>query len=82
MHRMANNLHFLHVLCDCKPGLRKTLLAKSSNDQIRTICDCILNMLLNKIELGKKTHEKLKKRKQFFRKIVFDKQLSLRKKKN
>jgi hypothetical protein len=56
-------------------------LCHSSCDQVRTICDCVLNMLFNRIPLDDKSKKILKKKKTFFRKLILNKKLNLNAKK-
>ena len=81
MERIKKNLKFLEMLSESKPEMRKAILCHSSCDQVRTICDCVLNMLLNRIPLDDKSKKILKKKKTFFRKLILNKKLNLNAKK-
>ena len=80
MERVKANLNYLQALSESKPQIRKAILCKSDCDQIRTICDCVLNLLLKNIDLDDKHLQILRRRKRYFRNLVFDKNLKIKQK--
>jgi hypothetical protein len=43
MNRLKSQLHFLHVLKDAKPQVRRALLQSASEDLIKAIVKCAIN---------------------------------------
>ena len=80
MSRINKNIHLLKTLSNCKPCLRKNLLAKSSKDTIGAICEIIDNLLHNNIPLSQNLKERLRKHKGSLRKLIKKSQLSEKKK--
>ena len=61
--RMRKNAALLHLLSDCHPKQRKALLQTLSEEQLRTLCEVILNILKGTVELTPSQKNSLGKRK-------------------
>ena len=61
--RMRKNAALLHLLSDCHPKQRKALLQTLSEEQLRTLCEVILNILKGTVELTPSQKKSLGKRK-------------------
>jgi hypothetical protein len=81
MERIKKNMKFLEILADSKPKMRKAILCNTNCEQVRSICDCVLNMLLNRIPLNNESKKILKRKKVFFRKLILNKNIGLKQKK-
>jgi len=61
MIRFKSQLHFLHVLKDAKLQARRALLASASDDLIKAIIECTINILNGNHRLTKVEKNKLQK---------------------
>ena len=61
--RMRKNAALLHMLSNCHPKQRKALLQTLSEEQLRTLCEVILNILRGTVELTPSQKKSLGKRK-------------------
>jgi len=59
MITLKSQLHFLHVLNDAKPKARRSLLASASDDLIKAIAECVINILNGNHKLTKDENSKL-----------------------
>lgn len=66
---VIKHIHLLDVLAKAKPGERKTILKKSNFGLIKSIVECIENVLDGNVKLDKNRVKKLKKYKSQLRKI-------------
>ena len=57
--RLRKNQDFLKLLAKCKPAQRKAILKAADDSLIKTICDCILNILERTVPVTKATKKKL-----------------------
>lgn len=80
INRLKTQLPALQVLCKCKAKVRKDILRKGSNDLIKCICECSLNMLNGNISISKTHKNKLKRYKRILR-LISDKKRGVNSKK-
>lgn len=66
---VIKHIHLLDALAKAKPGERKTILKKSNFGLIKSIVECIENVLDGNVKLDKNRVKKLKKYKSQLRKI-------------
>lgn len=75
------HLSKLNTIAHAKPKIRKQILEKANLALIKSIVECIENVLKGNISLNKQCKEKLKKYKSILRKIFnAEKKLSTKKK--
>ena len=60
--RIKKNVHFLKVLHDARPRVRKILLRTANKELIDTVCECIHNILTGKVKVSPETRKKLSRR--------------------
>lgn len=60
----------LNVLLKAKPKLRQELLKHADKELVRTICECVLNVLEGNIAVPPPELKKLSKHKKLLRRIV------------
>jgi len=53
MNRLKSQLHFLHVLKDAKTQARSALLTSASDELIKAIVECAINILNGNHKLNK-----------------------------
>lgn len=70
MSRIFKNKNFLQLLCSSNKKQKKVLIENASSDQIKSICEIIINLLRGNIKLDEHDLEKLRKKKKSFREIV------------
>jgi len=75
MKWIRSTYHTLHVLKAVDPKLRKAIIANCNHDTLKSIRQCVLNVLLGNIPLSACTKRKLKKYKNSIRKDA-DKSIS------
>jgi hypothetical protein len=51
MKRIKSNFHHLQVLKTAKPQLRKAILKNCSNELLKSISECVLNVLHDNLKL-------------------------------
>ena len=73
MKRVKSNKNFLHSYLDSNTKTRKDLIRKAKSEQIRCLCELILNVLNANVPTDTSTLEKLKKHKSSIKKVVFAK---------
>ena len=73
MIRLKSQLHFLHVLRDAKPQVRRALLASADDDLIKAIVVCAINTLKGNHKLTRDGKNKLLKYKSRLRALVYPK---------
>lgn len=61
--RMRNNTALLHLLSACHPKQRKAVLQTLTEQQLRSLCEVVLNVLKGTVELSHKEKQKLRKNK-------------------
>ena len=57
--RLRKNHDFLKLLVKCTPAQRKAILKVADDALVRTICECILNVLKETVPVSKPTKRKL-----------------------
>jgi hypothetical protein len=70
MKRLKANQHFLHVLKNAKPKLRKSIVKECSDDALKTICEICINILNGNLKISKETGYQLKKYKKLLRSLA------------
>lgn len=66
---VLKHIHTLEALARAKPSVRKTLLKASNFGVIKSIVECVENVLNGNVKLDKKCVKKLKKYKKQLQKI-------------
>ena len=79
MSRLQSQLHFLHVLKDAKPQVRRALLASADDELIKAIVECAIKTLNWNHKLIKEEKSNLKKHKNRLRALT-DPKISLKSK--
>ena len=51
MKRIKSNYHHLQVLKTAKPQLRRAIIKNCNSDLVKTISECVLNVLRNNLQL-------------------------------
>ena len=77
--RVHDNYHLLAAMCQCKPKVRKAILAESDNELVQSICECALNVLNGNVHVTKQNLNKLKRYKKTLR-LLTDKKCSIKQK--
>lgn len=67
---LKDNRHFLYILRDSKPKLRKAVFENADNGLITTINEIVLNTLNGNSPVNKKTKQNLKKYKKEMRCLI------------
>ena len=57
--RLRKNHDFLKLLAKCTPAQRKAILKVADNALVRTICECVLNVLKGTVPVSKPAKKKL-----------------------
>lgn len=57
--RLRKNHDFLKLLAKCTPAQRKAILKAANEALVRTICECILNVLKETVPVSKPAKRKL-----------------------
>jgi hypothetical protein len=70
MNRLKSHLHYLHVLKDAKPQARRALLTSASDELIKVIAECAINILHGNLKLSIEEKNKLSKYKGKLRALV------------
>ena len=78
--RTRKNLHFLKVLHDAKPEVRRTVVENADKELIDTICDCVHGILSGKVKVSPKIRQKLNRKRQLLNQL-HNKRIGVRKKK-
>jgi len=73
MNRLKSQLHFLHVLRDAKPQVRREILASAGDDVIKAIVECAINTLKEIHKINKEEKGKLSKYKNRLRALIHPK---------
>jgi len=76
MKRIKSNFHHLQVLKTAKPQLRKAILKNCNSELVKTISECVLNVLRNNLQLTACQKKRLKKFKGPLRALA-DKKVSI-----
>jgi hypothetical protein len=61
MKRIKSNYHHLQVLKTAKPQLRKAIIKNYSNDLVKAISECVLNVLKDNLQLSACQKKRLQK---------------------
>ena len=61
--RLRNNHDFLKLLVKCTPAQRKAILKAADDALVKTICDCVFNVLKETVPVSKPAKRKLLKHK-------------------
>ena len=77
---MRSNYHVLHVLKKARPKLRKAIVSHCDGELVKSICECVLNVLNGNVRLTECAKRKLWKYKAVLRKFA-DKRVPLSSKK-
>jgi hypothetical protein len=70
MNRLKSQFHYLHVLKDAKPQVRRALLAAADDELIKALVECVINTLNGNHKLTKEDKSKLSKYKSRLRALV------------
>lgn len=73
------NKNFLQLLTNSNKKIQKSLIKNATKDQIKAICEVVLNLLSGNIKLSQEDHSKLYKKRNSLRELV--KKQSIKKKK-
>ena len=57
--RLRKNHNFLKLLAKCTPAQRKVILKVANNCLVRSICECVLNVLKETVPVSKSIKRKL-----------------------
>ena len=57
--RLRKNPDFLKLLVKCTPAQRKAILKVADDALVRTICECVLNVLKGTVPVSKPAKKKL-----------------------
>ena len=68
--RVRDNYHLLAALCECKPKVRKAILAGADNELVKAICECALNVLNGNVTVPKRKLARLQRYKKTLRRLV------------
>ena len=60
----------LRVILNAKPELRNAMLKNADKKLVRTICECVLNVINGNVKVDDKNKKKLAKHKCLLRKVV------------
>ena len=61
--RLRKNHDFLKLLVKCTPAQRKAILKEADDSLVRTICECLFNVLKETVPVSKPAKRKLLKHK-------------------
>jgi hypothetical protein len=61
MRRIKSNYHHLQVLRKANPQLRKAIIKNCTNDLVKAISECVLNVLKDNLQLSACQKKKLQK---------------------
>jgi len=78
--KLLEHKGFLELLSICKPKQRKANIETAESEQIRAICECILNVLNENVSLSSHQLPKLRPYKKVLKDLV-DKRIDIKKKK-
>ena len=78
MKKIAENLNFLKLFCNCTKKLHKHLINGANQEHIICLCECILNCLNGNVNLNEPEKSQLKKYK---KRMLTKKKLGLKKRK-
>ena len=59
--RMRHNAPLLHLLSGCHAKQRKAILETLTDEQLKTLCEVVLNILKGTVDLPPKQKQKLRK---------------------
>ena len=79
MNRLQRHASTLHLLKKGNPGLQRAILGKCSNDLVKVICECALNVLHGTAPISNHHKNKLRKHKTKLRELA-NRKVSLKKK--
>ena len=57
--RLRKNHDFLNLLAKCTPAQRKAILKVADDALVRTICECVLNVLKETVPISRQAKKKL-----------------------
>jgi len=80
MKRIRSNYHHIQVLKTAKPQLRKAIIKNCNNELVKSISECVLNVLRNNLQLTACQKKRLQKFKGSLRALA-DKRVSISSKK-
>lgn len=69
MKRLKENQHTLHVLKNCNPHLRKSIIHYGNPELIKTLCEICMNTLNGNVKISPKCKSLLKNYKNSLRKL-------------
>ena len=81
MKKLMANKHFLHILKNANPQLRKNILKDSNPDLIKALCEVCMNTLNGNMKISNSTKSQLKKYKKTLRCLASPKVKLTRKRK-
>lgn len=70
MKRLRDNKHTLHVLKNCKPSVRKSIIKFGNSELIKTLCEICINVLNGNVKIPLQSKLKLKNYKNSLRKLA------------
>lgn len=70
MKKLMTNKHFLHILKNANPQLRKNILRNSNPGLIKALCEICTNTLNGNMIISKSTKVRLKKYKKTLRNLA------------
>lgn len=70
MSKVLNNKNFLDLLTKSNRKKQKILVQNASNEEIKSICEIILNLLKGNLKIDQKDFNKLHKKKKILRNLV------------
>ena len=68
--RIKRNAPYLLVLKNCKCKQRKAIIGSASNDLVKCLCECCLNILQGSVNVSEANHSKLKRHKTVLRSLA------------
>lgn len=70
MKRLKEHKHILHVLKNCNPIIRKTILKYASPELIKTLCEISMNILNGNAKISSSYKKRLENYKTPLRKLI------------
>lgn len=70
MKRLKVHKHTLHVLKNCSPQVRKSIVSSASPELIKCLCEICVNMLNGNVKISKSNKKNLNGYKNHLRKLI------------
>ena len=77
MKKIIENLDFLKLFCNCSKKMHSNLINGANQENIFSLCECILNCLNGNVTLNDPEKNQLKKYKKYLR-LITKKKLGLK----